>query len=210
MPKLIKSETSRKRGLLQATFPELRENKAGRAPTYDLIRLDGGKITWSEFEKLKKRTQERIHIEAFTATLNFKEAFQEGKGELARERRTKAERGPLFSELVEAYEPRLNDMALSTWRSRTINLKHWSGVFKNRYARDIRDYDITKERDALRPGRKPSTVNQYVAALHVCFQHAIDNKILRDDQGLTWVNTCSSIKRLKIGEQRYRVLSEEE
>ena len=67
-----------------------------------------------------------------------------------------------------------------------------------------------KNRDAFRLGHKPSTVNQYVAALQVCFQNTIDTNVLRDERDRAWMNPCSSVKPLKLGKQRCRVLSEEE
>lgn len=111
-----------------------------------------------------------------------------------------------FIDLVEHYQTRAQPLAHeeSTIAASQSVLKFWVGQFGERYLANVKKSDILDARDDLvAEGKKPSTINRYMAVLSSVFSHGVE----RD-----WVeiNPCYRIKRLKDNANRGHVLTKEE
>lgn len=108
-----------------------------------------------------------------------------------------------FGELVEHYQTRAQPLSheeSTIYTSQPI-IKHWVVCFGALHLTNVKKSNILDARDDLvASGKKPSTVNRYMAVLSTVFSHGVERDWLE-------VNPCYRIKRLKDTANRGYVLT---
>ena len=74
-----------------------------------------------------------------------------------------------LAELVRAFLSEPDTQALRSYSDLERILAWWVSKYGNERVRTLGAIKLREARDKLRPGRKPSTVNRYMAALRTCW-----------------------------------------